>query len=153
MNTAINIEKNEKPEVKFDKLGRVTQVGKRKRSIARVWVKPSTKLNILIKKGQNKFIGFSEHFPLVRHSKKLENLLKIVNLTDNLEVMCTLHGGGITGQIDALIHALAKGLVVLDPELRTALKSAGYLRRDSRRVEPKKIGKKKARRSPQFSKR
>jgi small subunit ribosomal protein S9 len=79
--------------------------------------------------------------------------LKVVDVEGRYDVHATLEGGGTTGQSDALRLGIARGLIVIDPELRPALKAEGLLRRDSRRVERKKYGLRKARRAPQFTKR
>jgi small subunit ribosomal protein S9 len=79
--------------------------------------------------------------------------LTLTGLTDKIDVICKVQGGGFTGQAGAIRHGIARALLKLDAELRTGLKQAGFLTRDQRMKERKKYGLKKARRAPQFSKR
>ena len=134
-------------EKKLDSLGRSYSTGKRKSSIARVWLKRGTGLVKINGKEENKYFSSKSHRillnqPLVLSQRKSE-----------IDITCTVEGGGLSGQAGAIRHGIARALVKFEPELRKNLKSKGLLTRDSRIVERKKYGKAKARRSYQFSKR
>ena len=134
-------------EKKVDSLGRSYSKGKRKSSIARVWLKRGSGLVKINGKEEKKYFSSKSHRillnqPLVLSQRKSE-----------IDVMCTVLGGGLSGQAGAIRHGIARALVKFEPELRKNLKSKGLLTRDSRIVERKKYGKAKARRSYQFSKR
>ncbi|MDB5643616.1 MAG: rpsI [Hyphomicrobiales bacterium] len=132
---------------KLDKLGRAYATGKRKNAVARVWIKPgSGKVTI---NGRALDVYFAR--PVLRMI--LKQPLEIANRVDQYDLMVTCAGGGLSGQAGAVRHGLAKALTFYEPDLRPALKREGFLTRDSRVVERKKYGKKKARRSFQFSKR
>ncbi|MFM2442928.1 MAG: ribosomal protein [Pseudomonadota bacterium] len=132
---------------KIDKLGRAYATGKRKNAVARVWIKPgSGKVTI---NGRALDVYFAR--PVLRMI--LKQPLEIANRVDQYDLMVTCAGGGLSGQAGAVRHGLAKALTFYEPDLRPALKREGFLTRDSRVVERKKYGKKKARRSFQFSKR
>jgi small subunit ribosomal protein S9 len=132
---------------KLDKLGRAYATGKRKNAVARVWIKPgSGKVTV---NGRALDVYFAR--PVLRMI--LKQPLEIANRVDQYDLMVTCAGGGLSGQAGAVRHGLAKALTHYEPELRPALKREGFLTRDSRVVERKKYGKKKARRSFQFSKR
>ncbi len=132
---------------KIDKLGRAYATGKRKNAVARVWIKPgSGKVTI---NGRALEVYFAR--PVLRMI--LKQPLEIANRVDQYDLMVTCAGGGLSGQAGAVRHGLAKALTFYEPDLRPALKRGGFLTRDSRVVERKKYGKKKARRSFQFSKR
>ena len=132
---------------KLDKLGRAYATGKRKNAVARVWIKPgSGKVTI---NGRALEVYFAR--PVLRMI--LKQPLEIANRVDQYDLMVTCAGGGLSGQAGAVRHGLAKALTYYEPDLRPALKREGFLTRDSRVVERKKYGKKKARRSFQFSKR
>jgi small subunit ribosomal protein S9 len=127
---------------------RVYATGRRKESVARVWITPKSK-------GDKKINGKSpmEYFcreDLVIH---LLEPLKKVELEDTVTIFATVKGGGVRGQAGALRLGIARALAKHDPELRVPLKKAGYLTRDPREVERKKYGKPKARKRFQFSKR
>jgi len=94
-----------------------------------------------------------DFFPNPTHRMILSEPLRLTELEETYDVDCTMHGGGVTGQAGALRLAIARALIELDPELRTALKRAGFLTRDDRKKESKKYGLKKARKAPQYSKR
>ena len=125
----------------------VQATGRRKSSVARVRLYDGTGQFVL--NGRTLDDYFSE--PSLR--LRVVDPLKVVALDGRYDVHATLEGGGTTGQSDALRLGIARGLIVIDPELRPALKAEGFLRRDSRRVERKKYGLRKARRAPQFTKR
>ncbi len=132
---------------KLDKFGRAYATGKRKNAVARVWIKPgSGKVTI---NGRALEVYFAR--PVLRMI--LQQPLEIAKRVGQYDLMVTCAGGGLSGQAGAVRHGLAKALTYFEPELRPSLKREGFLTRDSRVVERKKYGKKKARRSFQFSKR
>ena len=121
--------------------------GRRKSSIARVYVMPG-KGNITINKRDiNDYFGLETLKVVVRQP------LALLEATDKYDVIVTVHGGGTTGQAGAIRHGLARALCKVDADNRPALKKAGFLTRDPRMKERKKYGLKAARRAPQFSKR
>ena len=132
---------------KVDAMGRAYSTGKRKSSIARVWIKPGN--GIITVNGRKEEIYFSSK----SHRLLLNQPLIYSNRKTEIDVICTVKGGGLSGQAGAIRHGISKALVNFDPELRKGLKKEGFLTRDSRVVERKKYGKAKARRSYQFSKR
>ena len=132
---------------KLDKQGRSYATGKRKDAVARVWVKPGAgKIEINTR-------AFEVYFarPVLR--MLIQQPLVATNRTGQFDVVCTVSGGGLSGQAGAVRHGLSKALMGYEPDLRGALKKGGFLTRDLRVVERKKYGKAKARRSFQFSKR
>ena len=130
-----------------DSLGRSYATGKRKDAIARVWVKPgSGKISV---NGQDVDAYFAR--PVLQ--MVVRQPFGVANVAGQFDVMATVKGGGLSGQAGAVKHGISKALSLYDPEMRPALKTAGFLTRDSRVVERKKYGKAKARRSFQFSKR
>ncbi len=132
---------------KIDKLGRAYATGKRKNAVARVWIKPgSGKITV---NGRDEQVYFAR--PVLRMI--LRQPLEVAARATQYDLMVTVAGGGLSGQAGAVRHGLAKALTHYEPELRSVLKRGGFLTRDSRVVERKKYGKKKARRSFQFSKR
>jgi small subunit ribosomal protein S9 len=134
-------------EKKVDKFGRAYATGKRKNAIARVWVKPG-KGKITIN-GKDSDAYFAR--PVLR--MMIAQPFRITNRDGQYDVFCTVVGSGLSGQAGAVRHGISKALSDFEPPLRPALKHAGFLTRDSRVVERKKYGRKKARRSFQFSKR
>jgi small subunit ribosomal protein S9 len=132
---------------KIDAFGRAYATGKRKDAVARVWIKPGSGKAIV--NGRSLEVYFAR--PVLRMI--LKQPLGVVNRIDQYDLFITVAGGGLSGQAGAVRHGLAKALVNFEPELRSSLKKQGFLTRDSRVVERKKYGKKKARRSFQFSKR
>jgi small subunit ribosomal protein S9 len=130
-----------------DALNRSYATGKRKNAVARVWVKPGG--------GRVSVNGkvMAEYFARPVLQMMVAQPFKIANVTGQFDVMATVKGGGLSGQAGAVKHGISKALTLWDPELRGALKAAGFLTRDPRVVERKKYGKAKARRSFQFSKR
>ena len=130
-----------------DKKGRSYATGKRKDAVARVWVIPG-KGNITI---NDKSID--EYFARPVLKMVINQPFVVANRENEFDVVCTVKGGGLSGQAGAIKHGIAKALNEYEPELRTVLKQAGFLTRDDRVVERKKYGKAKARRSYQFSKR
>ena len=136
----------DKKEKKLDSLGRSYSTGKRKASIARVWLKRGTGLVKINGKEENIYFSSKSHRIL------LNQPLVLVNRKSEVDITCTVVGGGLSGQAGAIRHGIARALVKFEPDLRKNLKSKGLLTRDSRVVERKKYGKAKARRSYQFSK-
>ena len=134
-------------EKKVDAQGRAYATGKRKNAVARVWIKPGAG-NILV---NTKEIEVFFARPVLR--MLIQQPLVATNRNGQYDVICTVSGGGLSGQAGAVRHGLAKALTYFEPELRGTLKRAGFLTRDSRVVERKKYGRAKARRSFQFSKR
>jgi len=134
-------------ERKVDNLGRAYATGKRKNAIARVWVKPG-KGKITIN-GKDSDAYFAR--PVLR--MMIAQPFKITEREGEFDVFVTVVGSGLSGQAGAVRHGISKALADYEPALRPALKHAGFMTRDSRAVERKKYGKKKARRSFQFSKR
>ncbi|WP_321363947.1 30S ribosomal protein S9 [uncultured Celeribacter sp.] len=130
-----------------DELGRSYATGKRKDAVARVWIKPgSGKVTV---NGKDMSVYFAR--PVLQLIVKQP--AQIAGVEGEFDVVATVKGGGLSGQAGAVKHGISKALQLYNPELRAALKAAGFLTRDSRVVERKKFGKRKARRSFQFSKR
>lgn len=121
--------------------------GRRKNSVASVWVRPGSG-KIMVNKRD-----FKEYFPRKIWQIRVGEPLALTNSADKIDVSANVRGGGLTGQAGSISHGLARALLKYDETLRKKLKSAGLLRRDSRMVESKKYGRKKARRGQQFSKR
>ena len=121
--------------------------GRRKSSVARVYVMPG-KGNITINKRD-----IDDYFGLETLKVIVRQPLELIGAVDKFDIKISVHGGGYTGQAGAIRHGIARALVQADAENRPALKKAGYLTRDSRMKERKKYGLKAARRAPQFSKR
>ena len=132
---------------KLDKLGRAYATGKRKNAVARVWIKPGS--GTITVNGRTLEVYFAR--PVLRMI--LQQPLMVANRAGQYDMNITVAGGGLSGQAGAVRHGLAKALTNFEPELRPALKHEGFLTRDARVVERKKYGRKKARRSFQFSKR
>ena len=130
-----------------DKFGRTYATGKRKDAVARVWIKPGHG-NITV---NDKTID--EYFARPVLKMVINQPFVITNRENEFDVVCTVKGGGLSGQAGAIKHGISKALNDYEPELRSILKQAGFLTRDDRVVERKKYGKAKARRSYQFSKR
>lgn len=134
-------------EPKIDAQGRSYATGKRKDAIARVWIKPGTG-KITVNGRENK-VYFAR--PVLR--MLMNQPFAVANRQDQYDVVCTVSGGGLSGQAGAVRHGVSKALTYYEPALRPLLKKEGFLTRDARVVERKKYGHKKARRSFQFSKR
>ena len=130
-----------------DELGRSYATGKRKDAIARVWVKPG-KGNVIVN-GK----PMNEYFARPVLQMLLGQPFTVAGVEGEFDVFATVKGGGLSGQAGAVRHGVSKALTLYEPSLRPALKAAGFLTRDSRVVERKKYGRRKARRSFQFSKR
>jgi small subunit ribosomal protein S9 len=136
-----------KREAKRDSLGRSYATGRRKNAIARVWIKPG-KGEITV---NGKRVGQYFARPVLR--MLITQPFLVADRYNQFDVFCTVNGGGLSGQAGALRHGISRALTYYEPELRSILKVAGFLTRDSRVVERKKYGRMKARRSFQFSKR
>jgi small subunit ribosomal protein S9 len=132
---------------KLDAQGRAYATGKRKDAVARVWIKPGKGTVTVNQRPLEQYFAR----PVLRMI--LQQPLQLVNRADQYDIVVTVAGGGLSGQAGAVRHGLSKALTYYEPELRGALKKEGFLTRDPRVVERKKYGKKKARRSFQFSKR
>jgi small subunit ribosomal protein S9 len=126
---------------------RYAATGKRKTAVARVILKPGT--------GAYQINGrtLDAYFPRPALQRTIRNALETVGLEDKIDVIATMHGGGVAAQAGALRHGISRALVDADPNLRSELKRRGFLTRDARVKERKKAGLKKARKRPQFSKR
>ncbi|WP_420717498.1 30S ribosomal protein S9 [Emcibacter sp.] len=134
-------------EPKLDAQGRAYATGKRKDAVARVWIKPgSGKITV---NGRDQLTYFA------RPTQRLvvNQPFDVAGRKDQFDVVCTVKGGGLSGQAGAVRHGISKALTYYEPGLRPVLKNGGFLTRDARVVERKKYGKAKARRSFQFSKR
>lgn len=132
---------------KLDAQGRAYATGKRKNAVARVWIKPGS--GKILVNTKNVEVFFAR--PVLR--MLIQQPLVAANRTGQYDVVCTVSGGGLSGQAGAVRHGISKALTHYEPELRGSLKKGGFLTRDSRVVERKKYGRAKARRSFQFSKR
>ena len=131
----------------------IYSTGKRKTSIARVFLKEGTGI-ITINKSLNYFDGFKKNYEVIIKT------LSMFNLIDKVDLNITVSGGGLTGQIEAIRHGISKALVILDHKnedlkssFKKSLKKLGFLTRDSRKVERKKVGRRKSRKKEQYSKR
>jgi small subunit ribosomal protein S9 len=135
------------PDPKIDPQGRSYATGKRKNSIARVWLKPGNgKVTI---NGRDQEVYFAR--PVLRLI--IRQPFEAADRVDGYDVVATVKGGGLSGQAGAVRHGISKALTYYEPALRKPLKAGGFMTRDSRVVERKKYGKAKARKSFQFSKR
>ncbi len=132
---------------KLDKQGRAYATGKRKDAVARVWLKPGAGKIVVNEKALEAYFAR----PVLR--MLIQQPLVTANRHGQYDVVCTVSGGGLSGQAGAVRHGLSKALTNYEPDLRSVLKRGGFLTRDPRVVERKKYGRAKARRSFQFSKR
>ena len=123
---------------KRDKQGRSYATGKRKDAVARVWIKPG-KGNVTINEK-----SIDQYFARPVLKMIINQPFEVANRENEFDVICTVKGGGLSGQAGAIKHGIAKALNEYEPELRTVLKKAGFLTRDDRVVERKKFGKAKA---------
>lgn len=126
---------------------RYRATGKRKTAVARVILKPGTGAYTVNGRTLN------VHFPRVTLQRQIRQALETVGLEEKMDVVASMHGGGISAQAGALRHGISRALVEADPNLRSELKRRGFMTRDARVKERKKAGFKKARKRPQFSKR
>ena len=134
-------------EPKLDEFGRAYATGRRKDATARVWIKPGS--GKIIVNGRDQEVYFAR--PVLR--MMIAQPFEATERVDAFDVYCTVKGGGLSGQAGAVRHGISRALTYFEPSLRCVLKAGGFLTRDSRVVERKKYGRKKARRSFQFSKR
>ncbi len=138
---------NNKSKLKLDFKDSKYATGRRKTSIAKVW----------LKKGSGKIYVngklFSDYFVSENHKMQITRPFDIINQPTAYDVKCSVSGGGHTGQAGAMVHGISKALVLFDENLKTTLKTQNLTTRDPRAVERKKPGRRKARRSFQFSKR
>jgi small subunit ribosomal protein S9 len=132
---------------KLDKQGRAYATGKRKNAVARVWLKPGSGKIIVNTRTLETYFAR----PVLR--MLIQQPFTASNRQGQYDVNCQVSGGGLSGQAGALRHGVSRALTYFEPDLRGVLKKGGFLTRDSRVVERKKYGRKKARRSFQFSKR
>ena len=136
-----------KTKIKLDFKDSKYATGRRKTSIAKVW----------LKKGSGKIYVngklYNKYFSSNNHKMQITRPFEIINKPTDYDVRCNVKGGGPTGQAGAMVHGISKALVMFDQNLKSTLKSEKLTTRDSRAVERKKPGRKKARRSFQFSKR
>lgn len=130
-----------------DEFGRSYATGRRKESAARVWVKPGS--GVVMINGRS----IDQYFARPVLQMLLHQPFQVTDRLGQFDVMATVKGGGLSGQAGAVRHGISRALSLYEPELRPALKKVGFLTRDSRKVERKKYGRRKARRSFQFSKR
>ena len=137
-----------KPEkIKLDFKEAKYATGRRKKSIAKVWLKKGTgKIHV---NGKN----YDSYFKRQNHKMQLLRPFELINQNTDYDVKCNVSGGGMTGQVGAMVLGISKALLLFDPEFKSTLKKEKLTTRDSRAVERKKYGHRKARRSFQFSKR
>ncbi len=134
-------------EPQRDELGRSYATGKRKDAVARVWIRPGSGKVVVNGKDMDKYFAR----PVLQ--MVIGQAFTVAGVEGQFDVNATVKGGGLSGQAGAVKHGISKALQLYEPSLRPALKAAGFLTRDARVVERKKYGKRKARRSFQFSKR
>jgi len=141
------VTKKKIPKIKLDFKDSKYATGRRKTSIAKVW----------LKKGSGKIYvngkEFQEYFMSENHKMQIVRPFEVLNQATEYDVRCSVKGGGHTGQAGAMVHGISKALLLFDQEFKPALRKEKLTTRDSRAVERKKPGRKKARRSFQFSKR
>ena len=143
--TQISTKKPQKLKLDFKDSKYAT--GRRKTSIAKIWLKKgSGKIYV---NGKN----YEDYFKRTNHKMQLLRPFEIINQATNYDVRCNVKGGGHTGQVGAMVHGISKALLQFDAEFKSAIKKEKLTTRDSRAVERKKYGRKKARKSFQFSKR
>ena len=145
--TPVAMEEEAPREPVRDELGRSYATGKRKDAVARVWIRPGS--GKVVVNGKEMAVYFARPVQQL----VLRQPFQVAGVEDQFDVMATVKGGGLSGQAGAVKHGISKALQLFDPTLRAPLKAAGFLTRDSRVVERKKFGRRKARRSFQFSKR
>jgi small subunit ribosomal protein S9 len=138
---------NEPAKPKIDKYGRAYATGKRKNAVARVWIKPGS--GKVMVNGKESATYFAR--PVLQMI--IAQPFMASNRAGQYDVLCTVAGGGLSGQAGAVKHGISRALIAFEPTLRPVLKQGGFLTRDSRVVERKKYGLAKARRRFQFSKR
>ena len=126
----------------------IEKVGRRKESIARVRISPASKFSLVIN-GKT----LEEYFPIKEQQEKILSVFQKSEIKDKYLTTALVKGGGNTGQAEAIVLGIARILAEISPEAKSLVKKAGFLTRDSRVVERKKFGLKKARKRPQWSKR
>ena len=147
METNLVTEKNTQKKIKLDFKEGTFATGRRKKSIARIWIKKGTgKIHVY---GKN----MPEYFTRSNHQTIVSRSLDITKKSNEFDIRCLVKGGGLSGQAGAITHGISRALLKYEPELKPILKKEKLTTRDSRSVERKKYGLKKARRSYQFSKR
>ncbi|MEC7203109.1 MAG: 30S ribosomal protein S9 [Pseudomonadota bacterium] len=134
-------------EPKIDDRGRSYATGRRKDAVARVWIKPGPGKMVI--NGRE----IETYFARPTQQMMIKQPFEVAGRANQYDVICTVSGGGLSGQAGAVRHGISRALVAYEPALRPTLKKGGFLTRDSRTVERKKYGRAKARRSFQFSKR
>jgi small subunit ribosomal protein S9 len=143
----MEISLNKPEKIKLDFKDSKYATGRRKTSIAKIWLKKgSGKIYV---NGKN----YEEYFKRATHKMQLLRPFEIISQPTNYDVKCNVKGGGLTGQVGAMVHGISKALLMFDAEFKSTLKKEKLTTRDSRSVERKKYGHRKARRSFQFSKR
>ena len=147
LGAATGVTEPELPEPQIDARGRSYATGRRKDAVARVWIKPGS--GLITVNGKDVAVYFAR--PVLQMI--VNQPFKVVERANQFDVFCTVRGGGLSGQAGAVRHGISQALTLYEPALRRTLKLGGFLTRDSRVVERKKYGKRKARRSFQFSKR
>ena len=147
MESNLNIESNNQKKIKLDFKESKYATGRRKKSVAKIWIKKGTGKIYVNGKNMPNYFTRSNHQVLVLRP------LALVKKSTEYDVRCSVKGGGLSGQAGAIIHGISRALLKYEPELKSILKKEKLTTRDSRSVERKKYGRKKARRSFQFSKR
>ena len=147
MERNINVENNNPKKIKLDFKESKYATGRRKKSIAKVW----------IKKGTGKIyvngINMTDYFTRLNHQSIILRPFEVTKRSTEFDARCQVKGGGLSGQAGAIIHGISRALLKYEPDLKIILKKEKLTTRDSRSVERKKYGHKKARKSFQFSKR
>ena len=147
MESNLVIEKNTQKKIKLDFKESTYATGRRKKSIARIWIKEGTgKIYV-------NGIMMPDYFKRLTHQTIVSRPLEITERSKKLDIKCLVKGGGLSGQAGAIIHGISRAILKNEPELKSVLKKEKLTTRDSRSVERKKYGRKKARKSFQFSKR
>jgi small subunit ribosomal protein S9 len=147
MESNINLENKNPKKIKLNFKESKYATGSRKKSVARIWIKKGT--GKIYVNGKN----MPDYFKRFNHQTLISRPLEVTKRSADFDVRCQVKGGGLSGQVGAIIHGISRALLKYEPELKSDLKKEKLTTRDSRSVERKKYGHKKARRSFQFSKR
>ena len=147
MENNINLENNNLKKIKLNFKESKYATGRRKKSIARIWIKKGT--GKIYVNGKN----VADYFTRLSHQAIVSRPLEVAKKSSEFDVKCQVKGGGLSGQAGAIIHGISRALLKYEPELKPILKKEKLTTRDSRSVERKKYGYKKARKSFQYSKR
>ena len=139
--------RKKEPKIKLDFKDSKYATGRRKKSIAKIWLKKGS--GMIYVNGKT----FDNYFSSSNHKMQIVRPFEVINQPTDYDVRCSVRGGGHTGQAGAMVHGISKALLLFDPEFKGSLRKEKLTTRDSRAVERKKPGRKKARRSFQFSKR